>query len=104
MTEANLNLSVQQERADRFRARHAQVPLVLTNVWDAGSAHMIAAAGAAAIATSSGASSWSAGVPDGNQLCVEDVLAAVRNIAAAVDLPVSAAVEGGYTTTPEGCG
>jgi 2-methylisocitrate lyase-like PEP mutase family enzyme len=34
---------------------------------------------------------------------VEDVLATVRRLVAAVDLPVSADVEGGYATTPEGC-
>jgi hypothetical protein len=39
---------------------------------------MIAAAGATAIATSSGALSWSAGVPDENQLIVEGVLATAR--------------------------
>jgi hypothetical protein len=58
---------------------------------------------ATAIATSSGALSWSAAVPDGNQVSVEDVLATVRRLVAAVDLPVSADVEGGYATTPEGC-
>ncbi|GAA3061460.1 hypothetical protein GCM10010464_27250 [Pseudonocardia yunnanensis] len=63
---------------------------------------MIATAGATAIATSSGALSWSAGVPDGNRLSVEDVLAAVRRIVAAVDLPVSGDVEGGYAATPDG--
>jgi 2-methylisocitrate lyase-like PEP mutase family enzyme len=54
MTEATLNLSVQQERAEQFHALHAQAPLVLANVWDAGSAHIIGAAGPTAIATSSG--------------------------------------------------
>jgi hypothetical protein len=45
MTEATLKPSVQQDRAERFHALHAQAPLVLANVWDAGSAHIIAAAG-----------------------------------------------------------
>ncbi|GAA3061466.1 hypothetical protein GCM10010464_27260 [Pseudonocardia yunnanensis] len=35
MTEATLDLIVQQERAERFRALHEHPPLVLANVWDA---------------------------------------------------------------------
>jgi hypothetical protein len=45
MTEATLNLSVQQERAERFHALHGQAPMVLANVWDTGSAHIIAVPG-----------------------------------------------------------
>jgi hypothetical protein len=56
MTEAILNLSVRQERAEQFRALHAQPPLMLASVWDAGSADIIGAAGAMAIATSRGGS------------------------------------------------
>jgi 2-methylisocitrate lyase-like PEP mutase family enzyme len=65
---------------------------------------MIAAAGVTAIATSSGALFWSAGVLDGNRLSVEDLLATVRRVVAAVDLPVSADVEGGDAIAPDGCG
>ena len=82
MTQPVLDLQPQKERAETFRALHDAPPLVLANAWDAGSAHLIAGAGATAIATSSGAQSWAQGLPDGHNLPIEDVLANVRRIAA----------------------
>ncbi|HXV91737.1 MAG TPA: isocitrate lyase/phosphoenolpyruvate mutase family protein [Pseudonocardia sp.] len=70
--------------------------LVLPNAWDAGSAAVIADAGAQAIATTSGGMAWAHGRPDGQQLTREEVLAAVRRIVAAVDVPVTVDAEGGY--------
>ncbi|ROR43557.1 isocitrate lyase/PEP mutase family protein [Kitasatospora cineracea] len=79
----------------------ADAPLLLPNAWDAGSAAVIAAAGAAAIATTSGGVSWSAGRGDGQGLDRAAMAEAVRRIAAAVDVPVTADVEGGYGPAPE---
>jgi 2-methylisocitrate lyase-like PEP mutase family enzyme len=75
--------------------------LILPNAWDAGSAVIIAAAGAAAIATTSGGVAWSTGRPDGQALTREQMIERVKSIAEAVDLPVSADVEGGYGPGPE---
>ncbi len=100
MTNAVLDLKTQKTRARAFRAlHHSKAPLVLANAWDAGSAHLIAEAGARAIATTSGAQSWSQGVADGNNLALSDVVANLRRIVAAVDLPVSADIESGYGAT-----
>jgi 2-methylisocitrate lyase-like PEP mutase family enzyme len=93
---------IQQEKARAFRALHNSGPmLVLPNAWDAGSAAVIARAGAAAIATTSGGVSWSLGRPDGQHLTRDEMAGTVARIVAAVDVPVTADVEGGYGPSPE---
>ena len=87
---------VQQARAASLRALHVSGVLVLPNAWDAGSAVLIAQAGAKAIATTSGGVSWSLGRPDGHGLTRDEMVEAVRRIVAAVDVPVTADIEGGY--------
>ena len=52
-----------------FRALHAPGQLLLlANAWDAGSARLIEARGAPAIATTSAGLAWSRGYADGDQL------------------------------------
>lgn len=85
--------------AAAFTALHGDF-LVLPNAWDAGTAKLVARAGAAAIATTSAGVAWSLGWPDGDALPVTDYLAAVTRIVASVDLPVSADIEGGYADDP----
>ncbi|MEV4558333.1 isocitrate lyase/phosphoenolpyruvate mutase family protein [Kitasatospora sp. NPDC049285] len=89
------------DHARLLRKLSANAVLVLPNAWDAGSAAVIAAAGAAAIATTSGGVSWSAGRGDGQRLTRAESVEAVRRIAAAVDVPVTADIEGGYGPAPE---
>jgi 2-methylisocitrate lyase-like PEP mutase family enzyme len=86
------------ERALLLRALHEPSAgvLVLPNAWDAASAALVAGAGARAVATTSGGVSWSLGRPDGEGLDRDAMVAAVARIAAAVDVPVTADVEGGY--------
>ena len=81
--------------ADDFRRLHAEGVLVLPNAWDAASARLVERAGAAAVATTSGAVAWSLGVPDGDRLPLELLAGAVERIAAAVAVPVTADVESG---------
>ncbi len=88
-------------KARLLRELHDQPVLVLPNAWDPVSAALVARAGAAAIATTSGGVAWSLGRPDGEGLTRDEMMAAVRRIAAAVDVPVTADVEGGYGPTPE---
>jgi len=92
---------VQHARAAAFRALHRSGVFVLPNAWDAGSAVLIAAAGAAAIATTSAGVSWSLGRRDGQHLSRQEMTDAVARIAAAVDRPVSADIEGGYGGGPD---
>ena len=82
--------------AARLRDLHDERPLVLPNAWDAGSARVIEAAGAAAIATTSAGIAWAHGLPDGQKITAGQMLAAVASIVAAVRVPVTADVEGGY--------
>ncbi|MFE5837531.1 isocitrate lyase/phosphoenolpyruvate mutase family protein [Arthrobacter sp. NPDC056493] len=88
----------QSAQADAFRQMHAggAVPLVLVNVWDAASAVLVEKAGARAIATSSSAISWSLGFPDGSHVPPELAFDALRRIAAATSIPVTADIEAGY--------
>jgi 2-methylisocitrate lyase-like PEP mutase family enzyme len=80
-----------------FRARHQSgEPLVLPNAWDAASARLVEKAGAEFVATTSAGVAWSLGVPDGERLEVEDAVAAIARIVRAVDVPVTADIEGGY--------
>ena len=79
----------------------APEPLVLANVWDAGSARVVAQAGFPAIATSSAGVAWSMGYADGENISRGEMLSVVARIAAAVDLPVTADLEAGYGVPPE---
>ncbi|MER7766119.1 isocitrate lyase/phosphoenolpyruvate mutase family protein [Kitasatospora sp. NPDC096140] len=89
-----------RERALRLRELVADGGLVLPNAWDAGSAAVIASAGARAVATTSGGVSWSLGHGDGQRLGRAAAVEAARRIVAAVDLPVTVDAEGGYGPLP----
>ncbi len=87
--------STQRGLAETLRSLHDRT-LVLPNAWDAASAALIAQAGAAAIATTSGGVAWSAGKPDGHGLSREEMADLVARIVRVVDVPVTADIEGGY--------
>ncbi|MBI5106669.1 MAG: isocitrate lyase/phosphoenolpyruvate mutase family protein [Solirubrobacterales bacterium] len=85
-------------RADDLRQLHLDPAiLVLVNAWDAASARTVAAApGCRAIATASWSVAAAHGYPDGEAIPRALALEAVRVVAAAVDLPVTADLERGY--------
>ncbi|ATY14248.1 isocitrate lyase/phosphoenolpyruvate mutase family protein [Amycolatopsis sp. AA4] len=89
-----------QDKAKLFRDLHATDVLVLPNAWDAGSAVAIERAGAPAIATTSGGVSWALARGDGQHLSRAEMLGVIAQIAAAVEVPVTADVEGGYGSAP----
>ena len=92
-----------RDRALAFRSLHVQgSPLVLPNAWDIASARIVEDAGAAAAATNGAGLSWALGSADGDRLDRDRALAAVADIAAAVDVPVSADVESGYAQDATG--
>ncbi|MFD9023825.1 isocitrate lyase/phosphoenolpyruvate mutase family protein [Streptomyces parvulus] len=88
---------------ERFRALHRgrapEDPLVLPGPWDAASARAFAEAGFPALATPSAGIAASLGYADG-RTPAREMFAAVARIARAVDVPVSADVEGGYGLAP----
>ncbi len=76
--------------------------LTVVNVWDAVSAAVVAARpGTTALATASHSIAASRGYPDGEVIGVDEMIEEVRRIVAAVHLPVSADLEGGYGDAPE---
>lgn len=84
---------------NEFAALHREGdPLVLFNVWDAGSAVAVAEAGAKAIATGSHSLAGSQGYEDGEHIPFARLIETARQIADAVDLPLTVDVEAGYAT------
>ncbi len=96
-----MTTSTGRAAATRLRDLHRPGnPLVLPNVWDAGSARIVAASGFAAVATSSAAVAEALGYPDGEAAPVEEMLDAAARIARAVSVPVTVDFERGYGLPP----
>jgi len=93
----------QREKADAFRALHhvPGKPLVLFNIWDAGSAKAVVAAGAKAIGTGSWSVAHANGYEDGEQLPLALAIDNLRRIVSATDLPVTTDLESGYEDIAE---
>ncbi len=92
----------QSEKAETFFRLHVPgEPVVLFNVWDAGSARVVAGVGAKALATGSWSVAASYGYSDGEEIPWNLALSNLRRIVVSVDLPVSLDFEGGYGRTPE---
>lgn len=92
----------QKEKASTFHSLHIKGnPIVLYNIWDAGSAKAIVDAGAKALATGSAPVAMAQGFGDGQNIPMDFALANAQRIVAGTDLPVSLDFEGGYATEPE---
>ncbi len=90
--------------AETFRALHLPGdPFLMVNVWDRGSARMMQAMGAKALATSSAAHAFTLGRPDGGTLTRDEALAHAQDIVAVTDVPVQGDFENGFGETPETC-
>jgi 2-methylisocitrate lyase-like PEP mutase family enzyme len=93
------------DKIAEFRALHVPGdPLILVNIWDAGSAKAVAAAGAKAIATGSFGVAGAQGRADGEDFPVEDVFENLSRILAVTDLPVTIDMESGYGVDPAAVG
>ena len=91
-------------RRTTFRALHERGCFVIPNPWDTGSARYLQHLGFPALATTSAGFAFSQGLPDsGDEVVVsrDRVLAYIADVAAAVDLPVSADFMSGYGLEPE---
>ena len=84
-----------------FRRLHDAGCFVMPNPWDAGSARVLAQFGFPALATTSAGFAWSTGRRDAH-VGLDDMLTHLRDLAAAVDVPVNADFEGGYAVDPAG--
>jgi 2-methylisocitrate lyase-like PEP mutase family enzyme len=88
----------QAQKAKQFAALHIKgTPLILFNVWDAGTAKVIQSAGATAIATSSWSVAEAQGYQDGEHIPLSLAEQIIARIAKAVDVPVTVDFEGGYS-------
>ncbi|WP_420396164.1 isocitrate lyase/PEP mutase family protein [Nioella sp.] len=89
-------------RHDRFAELHSAGCFVIPNPWDIGSARMMAAMGAQALATSSAAQAFTLGRPDMGTITRDEALAHAEDIVAATGLPVSGDFENGFADDPDG--
>lgn len=95
-------MTTQYDKANSFHKLHIKgTPLVLFNIWDAGSARAVEEAGAKAIATGSWSVAAANGYGDGEELSMELALENAKRIVANVTLPVTLDFEGGYTASLE---
>jgi 2-methylisocitrate lyase-like PEP mutase family enzyme len=93
----------QRRRAEEFLAlHHAPELLILPNAWDVVSARLYELEGFKAVATTSAGISSTLGYPDGQRIDLEEMIEAIRRIEEHVSVPVSADLEAGYATAPEG--
>jgi 2-methylisocitrate lyase-like PEP mutase family enzyme/predicted alpha/beta hydrolase family esterase len=86
-------------RRRRFRQLHESGCFVIPNPWDVGTARFLASLGFPALATTSSGYAWSLGRAD-NHVPLDETLAHMRTIAAAVDVPINADFEGGFAIAP----
>ena len=90
-------MTTQKEKAELFGSLHVKGdPLILFNIWDAGSAKAVEDAGAKAIATGSWSVAAAQGFFDAEALPLNLALENVTRIVGFVDLPVTLDFEGGY--------
>ena len=88
-------------RRQAFRQLHDSGCFVIPNPWDTGSARWLQGLGFKALASTSSGLAWSLGHAD-NQLSRDTVLAHLRELVAATDLPVNADFESGFDADAEG--
>jgi 2-methylisocitrate lyase-like PEP mutase family enzyme len=93
----------QTQKAADFEALHkAPGCFVIPNPWDPGSARILAGLGFKALTTTSAGYARSIGFPDYNA-GRENVMAHIRAMAPAIDIPLAADLEDGFGPKPEDC-
>ena len=90
------------QAADFLALHHRPQTFVLPNVWDPGSAKVMAQAGFSALGTTSAGIAFAAGVPDDGSMGRDAMTERIAAIAAAVDMPISADIESGYAADADG--
>lgn len=93
----------QEDKATLFRELHRPGdPFILPNAYDAGSAKMLVALGAKAIATTSSGFAFTLGLPDFGHVTRDQMLDHCEDLVRAVGVPVSADLENCYADDPQG--
>src|SRR5579863_2679517 len=91
------------EKRRSFRLLHDGGCFLIPNPWDVGSARYLQSLGFKALASTSSGLAWSQGRPD-NGLARERVLAHLRELVEATDLPINADFENGFGKTAASLG
>jgi 2-methylisocitrate lyase-like PEP mutase family enzyme len=95
-------MTSQQDHAAAFHALHIKGdPVILFNIWDAGSAAAVTKAGAKALATGSRSVAGAYGFDDGEVIPMALLLDNARRIVAGSALPVTLDFEGAYARDPD---
>ncbi len=87
------------QRREIFRALHESGCFAIPNPWDIGSAKYLQHLGFKAIATTSAGFAFSRGLSDGS-VKRDDMLAHIKELVEATDIPVNADFENGYADDP----
>jgi 2-methylisocitrate lyase-like PEP mutase family enzyme len=100
---SSIETALQSSAVARFRALHESGCFVLPNPWDAGTTRYLKHLGFQAVATTSAGLSFTRGLPDEvTAISRDDMLAHLRDIVLASDLPVNADFQNGYANEPAG--
>jgi methylisocitrate lyase len=91
------------DKIGAFHRLHESGCFVMPNPWDVGSAVVLEQMGFEALATTSAGFAWTVAQPD-NGVRRDEMLEHLRQIAAAVEVPVNADFENGYADDPHGVG
>ncbi|HEX4841888.1 MAG TPA: isocitrate lyase/phosphoenolpyruvate mutase family protein [bacterium] len=95
-------MSTIAEKRHAFRRLHESGCFVIPNPWNAGTARYLQHLGFKALATTSSGAAFSMGLPDTDWALTRDpMLAHIRSIVQASDVPVNADFESGYADDPE---
>lgn len=89
------------EKRRAFRRLHESGCFVIPNPWDIGSARYLQGLGFKALASTSAGFAFTKGLPDG-VVTRDMMLAHLRELSAASDIPVNADFEGGFADDPNG--
>jgi 2-methylisocitrate lyase-like PEP mutase family enzyme len=76
-------------------------PFILANAWDIGSAKLLAALGAKALATTSAGHAFTLGVKDMGDITRQQSISHSKELIGATSLPVSGDLENGYGHSPD---
>jgi 2-methylisocitrate lyase-like PEP mutase family enzyme len=93
--------SIEDKRAD-FRQLHESGCFAIPNPWDVGTAKYLQHLGFKAIATTSAGFAFSRGLSDGS-VKRDDMIAHIRELVEATDIPLNADFENGYADEPNWC-
>ena len=91
-----------EEKRREFRRLHESGCFALPNPWDIGTAKYLQHLGFEAIATTSAGFAFSRGLSDGS-VSRNDMIAHIKELVEAIDLPVNADFENGYADDPNSC-